>query len=126
MSKEFINDVLYSLQRDYGCKIELYKIISGDIDFTSGSAVNNKKAITIDAIDLPVDVARQFFRPPGHITFGKRVRQFIILTKHCPESWVKNGEFIGYLGVRYNIVESSTVENCYHHVIATAQGVNDP
>ena len=55
-------------------------------------------------------------------TIDKKGREFITNDPKCTSIWMKEGNYLTYLGERYNIKSSELIEGYYYFVRATAIG----
>ncbi len=118
---DFIRQTVYALRQQYGCTIVLNKTIVGQPDYEAGKSATSIQSLPVAAIAMPYDLSKSMFKS-SIITYAKNTRRFIVDTSQCDPSWTIEGTFIIYNGVRYNIKESSKMENLYYDVIATSAG----
>lgn len=122
MSLSFVERTLKSLQRHYGVNdIRLTKYTVGTIDFTVASSTSGVQSITVRGIAMPKSLNVAFLQKFQTPT-DKKSRDFLINDPTCTQEWVKEGNFLTYLGERYNIKMSETLENYYFFVSATSTG----
>ncbi len=122
MSLYFIKQTLQSLKKDYGTNgITLTKYTVGQVDYTTANPSNSVTSITVGGIVLPKSLNVSFL-PKTTLSADKKTREFIINDPRCTEDWVKEGNYLTYLGERYNIKMSDYVEGYYYFVRATAIG----
>ena len=123
MSLRFIKYAIDSLQRSYGTNnILLTRYIVGNVDFTIAKPTNTSESITIRAIPLPKTLNVAFLPKSSVFTIDKKGREFITNDPKCTSLWMKEGNYLTYLGERYNIKSSELIEGYYYFVRATAIG----
>lgn len=129
MSFHFARQTIKMLLRDYGTpkKITLTRYKIGSVNFQSASPANSVEHKIVTGIALPDNINAVFFAK-SILPYDKKSRPFVISTVNCPADWVKEGNYLTYMGIRYNIKWSDALEGIYYYVIATADGdePNDP
>jgi len=115
MLNRFIRKTLYSLKRQYGNKVDLYKLINAETDYQTGVKTVDKSAITIrKCIVLPVKIAREAIQTIAHISANKMfvyggsydagTRMFIIDARDLPIDYeIVNDDWLIYNNRRYEI-----------------------
>lgn len=125
---------LYMLKREYGARIDIYKLVSADVDVRTGNRTVNKTVYPITrAIVMPEIVDRAVKQSISLIssnkefvtggTHDKGTRDFIIDRRDCPDlPELTQDDWLVYDGDKYQI---KTVEDFEVHagwvVTATKQ-----
>lgn len=123
MSLRFIQRTLKSLQNSYGSNnIKLSKYTVGAVDFTTATPTNSVDTITIRGIALPKNLNVAFLPKMSPFTIDKKSREFVLTDPRVTADWVKDGNYLDYLGERYNIKSSEMLEGYYYFIRAIANG----
>lgn len=120
----FIRRTLYSLKRQYGNKVDVYKLNDAETNYQTGEKTVSKTVhIVRKCIVLPVKIAREVVQTISHISANKAfiyggsydagTRMFIIDVKDMPVGYeFTNDDWLVYNGRRYDI---KSVEEFEHH-----------
>jgi hypothetical protein len=115
MLNRFIRRTLYSLKRQYGNAIDLYKLIDTETNYKTGVKTVSKSVVTIrKCIILPVKIAREVVQTITHISANKMfiyggsydagTRMFIIDARDLPNNYeIVNDDWLVYNNRRYEI-----------------------
>jgi hypothetical protein len=118
----FIRRTLYSLKRQYGGRVNVYKLNSTDTDYETGEKTYDRTMITVQkCIVLPVQIKRETVQTISHISANKAfvyggsydagTRTFIIDTRDLPNDYeVTDDDWLVYDGRRYDIKSISEFE----------------
>ena len=123
MSMQFAKDAVRSLIEQYGTtkKLTLTMYTVGPVDFQNAAPNNGVDSITVSGIALPKTL-NTVFLPRSTLPVDRKFRPFLIETRRCKRDWVKEGNYLTYLGERYNIKFSDVVEDIYYYILATSDG----
>lgn len=119
--QRYLRMALYHLKRNYGGRIDLYKLLSSDTDSRTGDAVQVKEAYPIDrAIILPATLSREERRGIALISSNKLLTQggyfdsvdctFIIEREDAPGLEITPDDWIVESGRKYQIVNVDEYE----------------
>lgn len=124
----FIRRTLYSLKRQYGSRVDVYKLVGVGTDYETGvKTVNKTVNVVRKCIVLPVKIAREVSRTISQIsankafvyggTYDAGTRMFIVDTRDMPTNFeFTNDDWIVYNSRRYDI---KTIEEFEQHTAWT-------
>lgn len=110
-----IQQTLYSLKRQYGGTLSVYRLNDAETDVRTGRKTIDKDVFVVRrAIVLPVKISREVIRSISQISankafvyggsFDSGLRKFIIDARDLPEGFVfTNDDWLVYNGRRYEI-----------------------
>ena len=111
----FIRRTLYSLKRQYGSRVDIYKLVGVNTDYETGvKTVDKTVEVVRKCIVLPVKVAREVSKTISQIsankmfvyggTYDAGTRMFIVDTRDMPKDFeFTNDDWIVYNSRRYDI-----------------------
>lgn len=111
----FIRRTLYSLKRQYGGRVDVYKLNSTDTDYETGEKTYERTMVTVPkCIVLPAKIQREAVQSISHIsankmfvyggTYDAGTRTFIIDARDLPDDYeITNDDWLVYNGRRYDM-----------------------
>lgn len=111
----FIRRTLYSLKRQYGSRVDIYKLVGVNTDYETGvKTVDKTVEVVRKCIVLPVKIAREVSKTISQIssnkmfvyggTYDAGTRMFIVDTRDMPKDFeFTNDDWIVYNSRRYDI-----------------------
>jgi hypothetical protein len=111
----FIRRTLYSLKRQYGSRVDIYKLVGVNTDYETGvKTVVKTVEVVRKCIVLPVKIAREVSKTISQIssnkmfvyggTYDAGTRMFIVDTRDMPKDFeFTNDDWIVYNSRRYDI-----------------------
>lgn len=127
----FIRRTLYNLKRQYGSRVDVYKLDGVDTDYETGEKTVSKTVYTVrKCIVLPVKIAREISKTISQISANKMfvyggsydvgTRMFMIDTRDLPNDYeFTNDDWLVYDGRRYDI---KSIEEFEQHTAWTIVG----
>lgn len=124
----FIRRTLYSLKRQYGSRVDIYKLVGVNTDYETGvKTVSKTVEVVRKCIVLPVKIAREVSKTISQIsanktfvyggTYDAGTRMFIVDTRDMPKDFeFTNDDWIVYNSRRYDI---KTIEEFEQHTAWT-------
>ncbi|KPK52073.1 MAG: hypothetical protein AMS22_09860 [Thiotrichales bacterium SG8_50] len=118
----FIRRTLYSLKRQYGGRVDVYKLGAAATDYETGVKTYTRTVTTVrKAIVLPVQIKREVVQGISAIsankmfvyggTYDAGTRTFILDTRDLPDSYeIVMDDWLTYNGRRYDIKSISEFE----------------
>jgi hypothetical protein len=118
----FIRKTLYSLKRQYGGRVDIYKLIETATDYASGEKTYSRTMITLSrCIVLPAKIQREAVQTISHIsankafvyggTYDAGTRTFIIDARDLPDNYeITEDDWLIYNDRRYEIKNISEFE----------------
>jgi len=118
----FIWRTLYSLKRQYGGPVDVYKLLSAGTDYKTGVKTSSKSVVSIRrCIVLPVKIQREAIRSIAHLsankmfsmggTFDAGVRIFVIDRRDVPKDFeIAQDDWLVYDARRYEIKDLQELE----------------
>ena len=110
-----IQRTLYSLKRQYGGAVSVYRLNDAETDVRTGRKMIDKDVFVVQrAVVLPVKVSREVIQSISQISankafvyggsFDSGLRKFIIDARDLPEGFVfSNDDWLVYNGRRYEV-----------------------
>lgn len=117
-----MRQVLYSLKRQYGFRIDIYKLLGSETDVRTGvKTVTKQKFVVYKAVVLPATISREVQQSISEIsankefvtggTFDIGARTFIIDRRDCPTlPSLTADDWIVYDGKKYQIKTAQCFE----------------
>lgn len=111
----FIRRTLYSLKRQYGGRVDVYKLNTTATDYETGEKTYERTMVTVPkCIVLPVKIQREAVQSISHIsankmfvyggTYDAGTRTFIIDARDLPDDYeITNDDWLVYNGRRYDM-----------------------
>jgi hypothetical protein len=118
----FIRRTLYSLKRQYGGRVDVYKLIETETDYETGEKTYDRTMITVaKCIVLPVKIQREAVQSISIISANKEfvyggtydagTRTFLIDARDLPDGYeIANDDWLVYNSRRYEIKTISEFE----------------
>lgn len=118
----FLRKTLYSLKRQYGGRVDVYKLGSTDTDYETGVKTYARSMITVSkCIVLPVKIQREAVQSISVISANKTFvyggtydagsRMFIIDARDLPDGYeIVNDDWLVYNDRRYDIKDITEFE----------------
>jgi hypothetical protein len=118
----FIRHTLYSLKRQYGGRVDVYKLSAADTDYETGVKTYTRSVVTVTkGIVLPVQIKREAVQGISTIsankafvyggTYDAGTRTFILDTRDLPANYeIVMDDWLIYNGRRYDIKNISEFE----------------
>jgi hypothetical protein len=111
----FIRRTLYSLKRQYGGRVDVYKLNTTATDYETGEKTYERTMVTVPkCIVLPVKIQREAVQSISQIsankmfvyggTYDAGTRTFIIDARDLPDDYeITNDDWLVYNGRRYDM-----------------------
>jgi len=118
----FIRKTLYSLKRQYGGRVDIYKLVTTATDYGTGVKSYTRTMVTVPkCIILPVKVQREAVQSISIISANKSfvyggsfdagTRTFIVDARDLPDAYeIQNDDWFVYNGRRYDLKNISEFE----------------
>ena len=118
----FIRKTLYSLKRQYGGRVDIYKLVTTETDYETGVKSYTRTMVTVPkCIVLPVKVQREAVQSISIISANKSfvyggsfdagTRTFIVDARDLPDAYeIQNDDWFVYNGRRYDLKNISEFE----------------
>jgi len=126
----FIRKTLYSLKRQYGGRVDVYKLNSTATDYETGAKTYDRTMTCVPrCIVLPVKIQREVVQTISQIsankafvyggTYDAGTRLFILDTRDLPDAYeIVNDDWLVYDGRRYDIKSITEFEQHTAWVVA--------
>jgi hypothetical protein len=111
---------LYMLERQYGGRVDYYRLLDSTTDVKTGRKVITKRVITIPrGVILPTQISREAVRSISQISANKKfvtggefdsgLKTFIVRASYLPEG-VQQDDWIVYKNRRFDIIRYAEYE----------------
>jgi len=113
MVSNWVSDLFYQMNQDYGTTISYTQIGKGDIDLDTGKRNDVKTALDIRAVIAPKSLYADFLvKVLGKVEYNKTM--FLVLKADLPETFIPStDDFISYNQKRYTQLEFNDLLSCY-------------
>ncbi len=122
MANSLVNDIIYTLKRDYGCSLELYIVKTVTPNLDTGRSTSDIRKVKINrAPVLSFIAANKNFTYGG--LFGTSTRLIMIDTEDLPVDYEYfEDQYIIFENRRYNMKEMARYDGGYAFTVEEVKG----